>query len=466
MFKFLKGKLKDVAENFSKKTEEEIAEEEQVPEDAKSSKQPQTESLEKEEAPKETTEEKQTQDKEESAQQSSEKTYLRKTIDEVRNDLKKKSEEIKKEESKGFFTKIKDAIKKKKTPQQIQTESEEKTSQEATEEKQTQERTPEETKIPEPTKPEEEAPHEQTKDKEESVPEKQKTGFFKKVTQALSTKKISEKKFEELFEEMEIALLENNVALEVIDKIKEDLKSSVVGVPLRIGKVESTVIKTLRESINGLFVQENLDIVELAKQKKPYVIMFVGINGSGKTTTIAKIARLLQENDLKSVMAAADTFRAAAIQQLQEHADKLNVKLVKHDYGSDPAAVAFDAVKYAESNNVDVVLVDTAGRQHNNKNLMEEVKKIVRVSNPDLKIFIGESITGNDCVEQAENFNQAVGIDGIILTKADVDEKGGAAISISHVTKKPIIYLGTGQEYSDLKSFNPSIIMESLELNA
>ena len=193
--------------------------------------------------------------------------------------------------------------------------------------------------------------------------------------------------------------------------------------------------------------------------------MFVGINGSGKTTTIAKITSLLQENNLKTVMAAADTFRAAAIQQLQEHADRLGVKIVKHDYGADPAAVAFDAVRYAEANNVDVVLVDTAGRQHNNKNLMEEIKKIVRVANPDLKIFIGESITGNDCVEQAENFNQAVGIDGIVLTKADVDEKGGAAISISHVTKKPIIYLGTGQEYSDLKSFDPSIITSSLELS-
>ena len=175
-------------------------------------------------------------------------------------------------------------------------------------------------------------------------------------------------------------------------------------------------------------------------------------------------ANLLKQNGKSVVMAAADTFRAAAIDQLQEHADKLKIKLVKHDYGSDAAAVAFDAIKHAEAKGVDVVLIDTAGRLHSNTNLVDEMKKIVKIANPDLKIFVGESITGNDCVEQATQFNEAIGIDGIILSKADIDEKGGAAISISFVTQKPILYLGTGQEYKDLKPFNAKELLASLGL--
>jgi fused signal recognition particle receptor len=163
-------------------------------------------------------------------------------------------------------------------------------------------------------------------------------------------------------------------------------------------------------------------------------------------------------------MAAADTFRAAAIDQLQLHADKLGIKLIRHDYGSDPAAVAFDAIKHAEASKKDVVLIDTAGRLHSNTNLMDEMKKIMRVAKPDLKLFVGESITGNDCTEQAKQFDQAVGIDGIILAKADVDEKGGAAISVSYVTKKPIFYLGVGQEYPDLQQFDKDKLIASIGL--
>jgi len=170
----------------------------------------------------------------------------------------------------------------------------------------------------------------------------------------------------------------------------------------------------------------------------------------------------LQDNGLKCVMAAADTFRAAAIQQLEEHANNVGVKIIKHDYGADPAAVAYDAIKYAEAHGLDVVLVDTAGRLHSNTNLMDEMKKIIRVAKPDMKVFIGESITGNDCIEQAKQFNEAVEIDGIILSKADIDEKGGAAISVSYVTGKPILYIGTGQTYDDLKPFTKELVMETL----
>jgi len=298
----------------------------------------------------------------------------------------------------------------------------------------------------------------------EKAIEEEATGFFARLTQKIVTKKITDAQFEDLFFDLELALLENNVALEVIDKIKTDLKGQIVDKPIKRGKVEETILAVLKESINSLFITNNIDLLKLAKTKKPFVICLVGINGSGKTTTIAKLARYFMDNGLDPVIAAADTFRAAAIDQLEEHGSKLGVKVIKHDYGSDAAAVAFDAIKHAESKGKDVVLVDTAGRMHSNANLMDEMKKIIRVAKPDLKIFIGESIAGNDCVEQAKAFNEAIGIDGIILSKADVDEKGGAALSVSYVTGKPIMYIGVGQEYKDLKPFTPSIVMENLGL--
>ena len=223
----------------------------------------------------------------------------------------------------------------------------------------------------------------------------------------------------------------------------------------------------LKNSLEQVLKESSFDLIQEIKDKKekPYVIVFVGINGSGKTTTIAKLTNLLMENSLKCVLVAADTFRAASIQQLEEHANKLNVKLIKHDYNADPAAVSFDGVKYAKAHNLDVVLIDTAGRQHSNKNLMEEMRKIIRVVKPDLKIFIGESITGNDCLEQIKQFNEAISIDSVILSKVDVDEKGGVAISISYVSDKPILYIGTGQRYHDLERFDKEKIIKSLELN-
>ncbi len=302
--------------------------------------------------------------------------------------------------------------------------------------------------------------------KEEIKPEKK--GFFKritsKVTEKVTTTKLSDKKFDELFYDLEIALLENNAAVEVIEKIKQDLKKDIVDRPIIRSKIQNTVIISLKKSISELFDVEQINLLEKIKTKKPFVICFVGINGSGKTTSIAKVAHMLQENNLSVVLAAADTFRAAAIDQLQLHADKLGVKLIKHDYGSDAAAVAFDAVKHAEAKKKDVVLIDTAGRLHSDANLIEEMKKIVRVSKPDMIVFVGESITGNDCTEQAKQFDNAVSIDGIILSKADVDEKGGAAISVSYVTKKPILYMGTGQEYSDLERFDKNKLLASIGL--
>ncbi|MFC1801021.1 signal recognition particle-docking protein FtsY [Nanoarchaeota archaeon] len=335
----------------------------------------------------------------------------------------------------------------------------------------------------EPTpEPVEEAPVEEPQEevKEELIPEeelkveeqpepapepevKEKRGFFRKAKEIISTKKISADKFDTLFWDLELALLENNVSVEVIEKIKSDLKEELVDKPLprNVGKkIEETLQKSLREVLDV----EEIDFINKIKTKKPFVIAFFGVNGSGKTTSIAKIAHLLKKQNLTSVLAASDTFRAAAIHQLEEHANKLDLKIIKHDYGADAAAVAFDALKYAEKQGIDVVLIDTAGRLHSDVNLMDELKKIVRVVNPDMKIFVGESITGNDCVEQASKFNEHIGLDGIVLTKADVDEKGGAAISVSFITKKPILFIGTGQNYDDLTEFNSTMVLENLGL--
>lgn len=288
-----------------------------------------------------------------------------------------------------------------------------------------------------------------------------------RLKESFTKKTLSEEKFEELFWDLEVAMLENNVALEVIEKLKSDLKRALTsGKVSRLG-IEDLILVSLKESVTSVLDIPGFDLVERIKraEKRPFIIAFIGVNGSGKTTTLAKIANLFQEEGLSVVLAASDTFRAAAIDQLQEHAEKLGVKMVSQGYGADPAAVAYDAIEHAKAKGIDVVMVDTAGRLHSNTNLMAELEKVVRVAKPDLKIFIGESVTGNDCVEQAKEFDRLVGIDAIILSKADVDEKGGAALSVSYVTKRPILYLGVGQAYGDLKRFDKEEIIRGLGLS-
>ena len=264
---------------------------------------------------------------------------------------------------------------------------------------------------------------------------------------------------------MELALIESNVAFEVIEKIKEDLKKSLVNKPLK-GNIEDLVKESLRNCLMGLFSEPKIDLVEKikAKKEKPFVIVFFGTNGAGKTTTISKIANLLLKNNFSVILGAGDCFRKGSIEQLEEWGKRLNVKVIKHDYGADMTAVCFDTVSFAKAHNIDVVLLDTAGRQYTNKNLMEELNKLSRVINPDLKIFVAESIVGNDGIYQAKNFNEKIGINGIILTKADVDERGGAMISIEYITHKPIMYLGVGQNLTDLKEFNKEEIINQLNL--
>ncbi|MBS3095112.1 signal recognition particle-docking protein FtsY [Candidatus Woesearchaeota archaeon] len=299
----------------------------------------------------------------------------------------------------------------------------------------------------------------------QSRPEEKK-GFLDKIKEVASTTKISDKEFDEMFYDFEIALLESNVAYSVVEKIKSDLKKDIANKPVKRSDIDDMVEKSLKKSILSLFDVESFSLVEKIKGKKekPFTMVFVGVNGVGKTSTIAKIANYLKKNNLSCVLAAGDTWRAASIEQLEHHANKLGIKIIKHNYGSDPTAVAYDAVSYAKSNHMDAVLIDTAGRQHSNVNLISEMQKIIRVIKPDLKIFIGESITGSDCIEQASSFDNAIGIDGIILSKADIDDKGGAAISIEYIVKKPIIYIGMGQDYDDLKEFNKDNVLASIGL--
>ena len=283
-------------------------------------------------------------------------------------------------------------------------------------------------------------------------------GLIKKV----SEKRLEEKDVEKVTSMLHMTLLENDVSMETADRISEDLKKELVGKNVPRGKMEDAIKAALRNSMLDVLRQEKPDISKLIREKRgePFVIVFLGFNGTGKTTNLSKLASMMEE--YRPVLAAADTFRAASIEQLEEHGRRLGMKVVKHTYGSDSAAVIFDAKKHAMASGSRLVLADTAGRSHANVNLMDELKKICRVNNPDMKILVLDSLTGNDIYDQVKLFNDAVGIDGIILSKADVYDKGGAALSAAHTSKKPILYLGTGQNYGDLKEFDPEEIVNSL----
>lgn len=290
---------------------------------------------------------------------------------------------------------------------------------------------------------------------------------FSGFTKTLVEKDLSEADIEDVLTDLEISLLQSDVAMEVVEEISEDLKKRLAGTSVNKKEVEEFVRAALIQTISSLFEGTgSLDILGRIREKnargEPYLIVFLGINGTGKTTTLAKLAHLLKENKLTVAVAAADTFRAGAIEQIREHTERLQVKLIAQNYNSDPAAVARDAVLYAKSHRVNCVLVDTAGRIQTSTNLMQQIEKITKVVNPDLKIFVGDSLAGNDAVSQAREFHEYTNFDCSILTKSDADAKGGSALSIVKITSKPILFLGVGQEYQDLKPFEKDTFLETI----
>ncbi|MBN3037523.1 MAG: signal recognition particle-docking protein FtsY [Candidatus Diapherotrites archaeon] len=297
-----------------------------------------------------------------------------------------------------------------------------------------------------------------------SVPTRD-VGLLTKLRRAVVGEvRLSDKEVDEFIWDFELALLEGDVAHDVAEAICSEMREKLAGRRFHRGEnVAGVVERIVRDSVRDVLVSvPGFDFLERARSAKPCIIMFLGPNGAGKTTAIGKVTTLLRENGLSSILAAADTFRAASIEQLEEHARRLGVRVVKHKYGADPAAVAFDAVQAAKAGGIDCVLIDTAGRQETNKNLMEELKKINRVCSPTMRIYVDEALAGNVLVDRVRTFKEGVGVDGLILTKMDVDVKGGGTISVAKATGVPILFFGTGQGYSDLKPFDAEEVLSRL----
>lgn len=290
------------------------------------------------------------------------------------------------------------------------------------------------------------------------------SGLVNKVT----TTELTSDKLHPVLGDFKLNLIENDVAVSVADYICEEMERRLNGVQVKRLEDRKSVVK---ENLNKVLLdiltpKEKIDLLQRIDEKRrrnePYIIMFVGINGTGKTTSIAKVAKFLMKNGYSVVLACSDTYRAGSIEQLEEHARRLGVKMIRHKYGADPAAVAYDAISHAKAQGINVVLIDTAGRIQTDRNLMNELGKIKRVITPDLTILTVDALTGNDAVMQAEEFHKIVGIDGTILTKVDADVKGGSALSVTYVTGKPIVFIGVGQRYEDLQPFSPEQFTEMI----
>ena len=290
--------------------------------------------------------------------------------------------------------------------------------------------------------------------------EKLKSGF-KGLVSKVTTTEFKHENLNPILSDFKMSLCQNDVAFPVADKISEDLEKRLVGVQVkRLDDRKKIVEENLRQVLlEVMLTNVKVDLLKLAeekrKNKEPFILMFVGINGTGKTTTIAKVAQFFTDKRYSVVLAGADTYRAGSIEQLEEHAKRLGLRVIKSNYGGDPAAVAYDAVNHAKAHGINIVLIDTAGRMQTNQNLMNELIKVKRVVCPDLTVLTVDSLIGNDAVMQAEGFNKAVAIDATILTKVDADVKGCSALSVTYVTQKPILFIGVGQTYKDLELFNP-----------
>lgn len=293
-------------------------------------------------------------------------------------------------------------------------------------------------------------------------------GHFSNLYDKITKSELRGKDLDKVLDEFHMTLLESDIALPAADYIRDQLK-------LRIEQLQFTRFSDPRGQVRGILQEILLSVLEkpgqvdffrLVEEKKKkgeqLIVVFVGVNGTGKTTSIAKLAHILQKKRYSVILAAGDTYRAGSIQQLEEHARRIGVKTIKHDYGADAAAVAFDAVNYARAHGVNVVLIDTAGRMQTNKNLLEEMRKIVRVTKPDLTVLVVDALTGNDALEQGKVFGEAVKIDGIILAKLDADVKGGSSISLSYILGRPVLLVGTGQGYDDLETFQAKEIVRNM----
>jgi fused signal recognition particle receptor len=292
---------------------------------------------------------------------------------------------------------------------------------------------------------------------------------FSKAAKGIAQKELTEKVLDDVLLDFQISLLESDVAQEVVDDLSAKLKKELLGLKLEKEQEATEIVQSkLRTAVAEIFTRTgSFDLIEKIKAEKgaksgPFVIVFLGINGTGKTTTVAKIANLLRKAGFSVVVAAGDTHRAGAIEQLEQHTNRLSLKIVKQRYGADPSSVGRDAYDHARKNHIDIVLMDTAGRMQTSKNLMDEMGKIVRVVKPDVKLFIGDALAGNDTINQAREFFHYTNFDGAILTKVDADAKGGSAISIAHITSRPIVYIGMGQGYDDIIPFDPNKFIESL----
>lgn len=284
----------------------------------------------------------------------------------------------------------------------------------------------------------------------------------------ISQKELSDKDVTEILDEFLLVLVENDVAYSVAKRICDNLYTKLKQIQVKrfsdpTESAKGVLREVLCELLEGSGDAKFFETLNRCKNEhRPAIVLFVGVNGTGKTSSIAKIGHLLLADGFSVIVAAADTYRTGSIEQIEEHARRIGIRAIKHDYGGDAAAVAFDAANYAKAHGVNVVLIDSAGRMQTNKNLLEEMKKIVRVVKPDLTLLVVDALTGNDAVEQGRIFSEAVTLDGVILTKLDADAKGGSAISMATIIGKPIFFAAVGQNYEDLMPFNPDQMVSKI----
>ena len=285
----------------------------------------------------------------------------------------------------------------------------------------------------------------------------------------LGNVRLGENEVDDFVQNIKVLLLESDVSFETAESISESLRERLLEEHIGARDMKSRLVELVRASLEDVMKSNasGPNIIEFVKARKasgqlPVRILFLGPNGTGKTTTMAKVAKLLSSEGISTVFSASDTFRAAAIEQSEYHAKKVGVPIIKSSYGADPASVAFDAIKYATAHGIDTVLIDTAGRQETNRNLLREVEKMYRVAKPDITIYVAESTGGNAVLNQVGEFSKSIKVDGIILTKLDCDAKGGNAISIAHSSGIPILFLGTGESYDDMVPYSTDFILDRI----